>query len=778
MKFTKQNDALGRAFLFAGILVANALPYILHTVILTVTQRSLSDFAFELCNIMPAVVAVVMIYLALGFMGMTRLWDFVSSMLVFFWATFFMQMGRRVILPKLEAYVYDYVWLMPVVYGAMALFTIFFLSMAVLNGLRRPVKMLLTMLMWAGYALAQLVAQQVLEWLVPTMKAGFLTNLVIILVYAIVDTLILYGILVYARKATDGWQRKEVAVLYRTVPYLVAIAMCLVACGVQNASEKPKDMVIGDFQEDLLYGDMALFNENLEYAIRFYERALNRMEMWKFVFNQEVDVEYLQSLVSTKQDLQLNVLYWEKTGDLKAIEDYLLYDAVNLELAVKYLDMMDIRRDAGIRHNARPEEELPEEELKKRMERTDAILSDIIDMMIANNYFRNTAISISDVSEDKEEILEIIKEYEKAQLSRDVLHTLAETGKAGEVGQDRVNAMLDYAESYPNNLFLQRMAVVYGNALKGDHAPHYDRTVQAAIRYEKLFAGSEGVNRSDILLCKVNVARWIMNMKDYDTALTYLEEVLRSQDNVDAVNLAAQCYNQLGQADKCREMTEKLLSMEPDNIQALNYCALAYLKEGNKDKALEYSMRICTVMENSQGEDKHVAEVALFSMLQYMACNDSSYWTDYTYRIYDRLSEEQMALVQSNQVFYDYIEAVYLCYHKDDYQGALERINAVLASQGDLSQALYLKGTICYSAKDYAAAVEAYKASIRVENQSPTVWYVLATTYDALEMYEEAYEACMMAESLLPETDHGFDWYGVAIHNGRLLNALKRELGR
>ena len=68
MKFTKQNDALGRAFLFAGILVANALPYILHTVILTVTQRSLSDFAFELCNIMPAVVAVVMIYMALGFM--------------------------------------------------------------------------------------------------------------------------------------------------------------------------------------------------------------------------------------------------------------------------------------------------------------------------------------------------------------------------------------------------------------------------------------------------------------------------------------------------------------------------------------------------------------------------------------------------------------------------------------------------------------------------------------------------------------------------------------
>ena len=70
-----------------------------------------------------------------------------------------------------------------------------------------------------------------------------------------------------------------------------------------------------------------------------------------------------------------------------------------------------------------------------------------MDMMIANNYFRNTAISISDVAEDKEEILEIIKEYEKAQLSRDVLHTLAETGKAGEVTQDRVNAMLDYAEN-------------------------------------------------------------------------------------------------------------------------------------------------------------------------------------------------------------------------------------------------------------------------------------------------------------------------------------------
>lgn len=778
MKFTKQNDQLGRAFLFGGILTAGALPYILHTVILTVTERSLSDFAYGFANVLGGVLAVAMIYLALGFMGMTRLWDFISCMLTFFWAMMFVQLGQQVILVKLQAHIVDHTWLMPTVYAVMAVVTVFFLAMAVLNGFRKPLKMLLVMLMWGGYLLVQLAVQKLLELCTGFMEAAFLTNLVMILIYAMIDTLIIYGILVYARKATEGWQRKEYSVIYRNVPFLVAIVVALIVCGVQSTSEDPLDVVVGDLQEDLLQGDLALFNENLEFAMKFYERALNRMDMWKFVFNQEVDTNRIQELVNRKEDLQFNVLYWEKTGDLEAIENYLLYDAVNLDLAIKYLDMMAIRADAGILHNVRPEVELQPEELKKRIERTSAIKKDIIALMIANNYFRNTTISIADVTESKEELLEVIEEYEKAQLSRDVLQTLADTGKTGEVTQERVNAMLDYAESYPENMFLQRMAVVYGNALKGDNAPHYGRTVQAAIRYEKLFAGSEGVTGSDVAQCKIAVAQWIMNMKDYATALSYLEDALKVQENVDAVNMAAQCYNQLGQADKCREMTEKLLQIEPDNIQALTYCALAYLKEGNKDKALEYSIRICEVMEKAEGEEKHVAEVALFSMLQYMVFNDNAGWTGYRYKIYERLDETQKELVQSNQVFYDYIEAIHLCYNKRDWQGALERINAVLGNQGELSQALYLKGNICYGAKDYAGAVEAYKASIKVEGESPTVWYTLATSYDALEMYEEAYEACLMAESLLPETDHGFDWYGVAIHNGRLMNALKRELGR
>ncbi|MBQ7933931.1 MAG: hypothetical protein IJ327_03995 [Lachnospiraceae bacterium] len=778
MKFTKQNDALGRAFLFGGLLTAGALPYILHTVILTMTERSLSDFAYGFCNVLGGSVAVAMIYLALGFMGMTKLWDYISCMLTFFWAMIIMELGRQVLFPKLTTYTFDHVWLMPVIYAVLVLLSLFFLAMAALNGLRKPLQMLLVMLMWGGYALAQLLVQKLLELCTGLMEAAFLTNLVMILVSTIVDTLVIYGILVYARKVTDNWQRKEYSVIYRNVPFVVVIVIALVACGVQKSSTDTLDVVVGDLQEDLLQGDLALFNENLEFAITFYERALNRMDMWQFVFNQEVDVERLKQLVNSKEDLQLCVLYWEKTGDLEAMENYLLYDAVNMDLAIKYLDMMAIKADGGILHNVRPDAGLAPEELQKRIARTTAIKKDIMSLMIANNYFQNNTIAIADVTESKEELLEVIAEYKKAQISRDVLQNLAETGKTGEVTQDRVNQMLDYAESLPENMFLQRMAVVYGNALKGDNAPHYGRTVQAAIRYEKLFASSSGVTESDRIQCKVAVAQWIMNMKDYTTALTYLEDVLKTRDNVDAVNMAAQCYNHLGQADKCREMTEKLLQMEPDNIQALTYCAMAYLKSKDRDKALEYSIRICEVMEQSQGEEKHAAEVALFSMLQYLTLNDNSTWTGYQYGIYHKLDEAQMEVVQSNQLFYDYIEAVYLCFNKKSYQEALERINAVLGAQGELSQALYLKGAICQGAREYEAAVEAYKASIKVEGNSATVWYTLATCYDALERYEEAYEACLMTESLLPETDHGFDWYGVAIHNGRLKSALKRALGR
>ena len=141
------------------------------------------------------------------------------------------------------------------------------------------------------------------------------------------------------------------------------------------------------------------------------------------------------------------------------------------------------------------------------------------------------------------------------------------------------------------------------------------------------------------------------------------------------------------------------------------------------------------------------------------------------------MTEEQKNIIAENTLFYNYIQAVYYCFNGNSLDEALEYANAVLDSQENLSQALYLQGTIYYNMKNFEEAIISYKASLQVEQNSPNVWYALANAYDALEQYEEAYEACLQVNKLLPNTDHEFDFYGVGIHNNWLMDSLEKKLG-
>ena len=100
----------------------------------------------------------------------------------------------------------------------------------------------------------------------------------------------------------------------------------------------------------------------------------------------------------------------------------------------------------------------------------------------------------------------------------------------------------------------------------------------------------------------------------------------------------------------------------------------------------------------------------------------------------------------------------------------------MLKIAGDLSNAYYLRGNIYMSDKKFDNAVDAYRKSLTIVDDSVVAWYALANAYDALEDYENAYNASVRASQLLASTDHGNDPYGVAIHNGNLLNSLKSKV--
>ena len=65
-----------------------------------------------------------------------------------------------------------------------------------------------------------------------------------------------------------------------------------------------------------------------------------------------------------------------------------------------------------------------------------------------------------------------------------------------------------------------------------------------------------------------------------------------------------------------------------------------------------------------------------------------------------------------------------------------------------------------------------------LNDRIPAIWYAMAREYDRLGEYEKGIEACKKALALLPEQDHGSDWYGINYHCSRLLSLLQEEVKR
>ncbi len=53
-------------------------------------------------------------------------------------------------------------------------------------------------------------------------------------------------------------------------------------------------------------------------------------------------------------------------------------------------------------------------------------------------------------------------------------------------------------------------------------------------------------------------------LKDWTSALTYLEKLLTEATEVSVLNLAGECYIHLGQADKALPLLQKSLEISPD----------------------------------------------------------------------------------------------------------------------------------------------------------------------------------------------------------------------
>jgi tetratricopeptide (TPR) repeat protein len=183
-------------------------------------------------------------------------------------------------------------------------------------------------------------------------------------------------------------------------------------------------------------------------------------------------------------------------------------------------------------------------------------------------------------------------------------------------------------------------------------------------------------------------------------------------------------------------------------------------------------------MIQNRTEAANEMDQLLYSCAQYMAMSDSPRWTDYRYALFDNMTEEQRIAAGKHQILWSYMSAINNCYMKKDFNAAIDDLNGILSVRQDLPMCWYLKGVCSSNLEDFPAAENELKQANKLQANIPSVMYSLANVEDALENYAEAYEWCRRVKAILPEQDHGNDYYGIAIHNDRLMSALEKEINK
>lgn len=753
----KQNDKNGLTYLFAAFLSLDLLPYMMHSTILMVTGKCLSEAVYLLCNGAGVVVCFLFLLLAFLSMGYRNIRSCIITETIILFTGLFSKMAGDFIVKNITVRFVQHIPVVVAIYGIYALICLGLLTYALMNGMRKVKDMLLVMIMWVGAAVVYEGIMAVLKIAAGIIRPSFAANVAFFMVVAAIEAVIVYFICRFIRKKTNNWEEKEASFVKRVVPFAAGILVLIVIAVIDTVSDKPEKVICMDIEDDIAKGSIEIAVGNVDMALKYYERALNRIDAWTYIAKGESTGSSLYNASTDTKDLQLSVMSWENNHNISAMENYLIYEDCNMELAKKLLDLY--------------------QDMEVLDEQQEKIQEDIIRLMIAKKDFCNDALSLTDIEGKEEKLLKKLEQYETVYEYYDILSVVAETGKSGKITEQQVNKILDYADKYNTDINMQYLAISYGISFKGDNASHYARTINAVRRYVTLYEKLPEVTQEDIENCKIMAAQWVMEIGDYDTAIYYLKPIAEKSQNVNAIILLMNCYEKTGDMENCRKMAEELLEYMSDNSSALYYCAVTYLKEKDYDKVIEYTTKLCEVVEQAEGEEKQKAEVALYSMLQYMIISDVS-CTDYQYSMYKNLSEEQRKSIEKNKLFDSYIQAVYYCFGSKDYEKALKETQNVIKAEGEMAQILYLEGCIYYGMEDFKKAEECFKKSVAIEYESPTAWYALANAYDAQGKYEEAYDACLKVDLLLPETDHKFDWYGVSIHNNRLLSELKNILGR
>lgn len=759
--------------LFVGALLYRSVPYLLNVLILVITQKPIPKLWNQMLNYSGILILLLFALILWKALGYERKSNALFGAVMLGLAGAVNTVGGNVLTGKVLVHLTE----QPVIYYLLcALLQLCYITLIVwaLPVGKRDIKQLCICygICVAGSVIL-LGVDGIVGLLGGVIQMSFGTNIVLRAVRAMADAVILYVLFLFGTKeevveecTADSDEEpvsEEIPVETPVAPegnkslvhigvVCIGIVLCfLVECFAFDRT--PEESIHAGIAEDIALGSMELAMGNVEMAAMYYDSAWERKSVWEYVTGASDNSEVFHNAEKSSL-LEVRLLYWLYHENVGAMEKCLMEEDVGLDFAMELLDLYATR-----------EGELPE--------RSKAIRKDIISLMIAADTFTDTVISPKDLEGRRYKLAERLDEMEAVKIYCDAVNVLAETGKSGGVSREQAEEMLAIAESKPEDVNLQYFAVTYGCAYKSDNATHYERTLQAGERFVSLVEQTGDLSFEQKYQSHMMLVDWAMELGLFEKAMLYIEEVLEMRETESLLITLAQCQQDMGRTAECVETAQRILELNPDNYGAIYYCAVGRLKSGDIDGAIEDTLKLCLLVQNLEGDARHQAEVMLYDVLQYQGFSDVTY----NYMIYRNLSEEQRQRIEENDFYAAYLDAVYCCFTSKEYDMALEHIDRVLSAEPGLAQASYLKGCIYFGKENFAMAAKAFEESVAVDSFSATAWYSLANAYDAMGEYERAYEASVKVDTLLPDTDHLFDPYGIAIHNGWLKERLAEELG-
>lgn len=607
-------------------------------------------------------------------------------------------------------------------------------------------------------------------------KLSFTTNVALQLLIVSIDAFLLKIIIDTFIKITkkyiekngnkEGVKNKQrIISLVSLVFSLVILISSGIFIKIDSKSQNTVVSVQKNIEEKIIKGQMYLAVGDIPLALNYFDEANTQISMWKYIAS-DGKVNDLMTLEELKKQNPSNkqLIYFQllNSKDYNAFENYAINKGADIDW---YLSLLDVY------NKVEKEGTLTKEQKNRRKE--------LLQLCISNGDFVNGILTEENIKNESKNLIPVLKKYEEFLKSYNIYENLNNVIKEGKITDEIIYSLLEDSKKNPENILYQYYAYSIGSIYLYDGASHYEETIKAAIRFDQLFMNQvdKNENKNEILKEKINIGNSIYNCYNYKIAIKYYQEAVEYGGDYNVLLQIADCYNKLEEYDKFNEVLKEVLNENPESEYALYLLALNSLKINKITESINYASRLTDLLLKSE-ENITEIESYLYSYIQYLTVNDSSY-TDYSYKVYpEKLDEKQLNMVEKNKFFYNYIEAVYNNFNSRDYKKAINYIDNVIEEKEGLSQACYLKGSIYYAQKEYEKAVEQYLKSISIDDSKSTVWYALAYTYDALADYENAYTCCLKVQKLLPYSDHGEDFYGVAAHNDMLLNRVLREIGK